>query len=135
MATVHLSTTVGNAMLAQIQQAIDGGSAAGTIKFYTGTMPTLTTDAVTTQTLLGTLTFSDPCGATSAKTLTMDAITQDSTADATGVATWARIADSDGVVILDVDVSTLGGSGVIQLNTTNIVEGGPIIITAFTVAI
>ena len=132
MATIHLATIVANAMLAQLQTYVDAGSGSGTIKFYTGAMPTLTTDAVTTQTLLGTLTCSDPCGSTASKTLTFGAITQDSSADATGTAAWARIADSLGVVVADVDVSTTGGGGVIQLNTTNIVAGGPIIMTAMT---
>ena len=132
MATIHISTAVANAMLAQLQNAIDGGSTGGTIKFYTGTMPTLTTDAVTTQKLLGTLTCSDPCGTTANKTLTFSAIIQDSSADDTGTAAWARIADSAGLVVADVDVSTVGGGGVIQLNTTNVVVGGPLIMTSMT---
>ena len=131
MATIHLSTTVANAMLVPLRDALDGGSGAGTIKFYTAPMPATTADAITTQTLLGTLTCSDPSGTIATKKLTLSAITPDSSADATGVAVWARIDDSAGVAVVDVDVSTTGGSGVIQLNTTNIVAGGPIGITAF----
>ena len=131
MATIHLSTTVANAMLVPLRDALDGGSGAGIIKFYTAPMPATTADAITTQTLLGTLTCSDPSGTIATKKLTLSAITPDSSADATGVAVWARIADSAGVAVVDVDVSTTGGSGVIQLNTTNIVAGGPIGITAF----
>ena len=135
MATVHLDTLLKNSILAQIQIAIDAGAGPGTVKFYTGVMPTLTTDAVTTQTLLGTLIFSDPCGATADGALTMNAITSDASADATGVAAWARVADSTGLVIMDLNVSTTGGSGAIQLNTTNIVLGGPIGITSFVIAL
>ena len=131
MATIHLSTTVANAMLVPLRDALDGGSGAGTIKFYTAPMPATTADAITTQTLLGTLTCSDPSGTIATKKLTLSAITPDSSADATGVAVWARIADSAGVAVVDVDMSTTGGSGVIQLNTTNIVADGPIGITAF----
>lgn len=131
MAIVHIVTPVKNAMLAQIQIAIDAGASGGTINFYTGTIPTLPSDAVTTQTLLGTLTYSATCGATADGVLTMNAITSDAEADATGVATWARIKDSDGTNVMDVDVSTIGGSGAIQLNTTNIVVGGPIGIKSF----
>lgn len=131
MAIIHLSTAVANAMLVPLKDAVDAGTGAGTIKIYTGTMPTLTTDAVTTQTLLGTLTCSDPCGTVASKKLTLASITQDSAADADGVAAWARMADSSGVVVVDFDVTTTGGGGVLQLNTTNIKAGGPIAITSF----
>ena len=131
MATIHLSTSVANAMLVPLRDALDGGSGPGTVKFYTAPMPATTADAITTQTLLGTLTCSDPCGTVATKKLTFSAITSDSSADASGVAAWARMADSSGTVVVDVDVSTIGGSGVIQLNTTNIVALGPIGLTAF----
>lgn len=135
MAVIRLINAVKHAMLTPLRDAIDAGSGAGTIKIYTGTQPTLASDAVTTQTLLGTLTFSDPCcasvGAPTAGSLTMGAITQDSSADATGTATWARIADSTGATVVDIDITTTGGGGTLQMNTTNIVIGGPILISAF----
>lgn len=131
MSVLNLNTAVKNAMLLPLADAIDAGSAGGTIKLYTGVMPALPSTAVTTQTLLGTLTFADPCGTVAAGALTMGAITQDNSADATGLAAWARIADSAGVAVADVDVSSTGGGGALQLNTTNIVAGGPILITSF----
>lgn len=135
MAVVHLATETKNSMLAALANAIDAGSAGGTIKLYTATIPADASVAISTQTLLGTLTFSDPCGSTGAGTLTMSSITNDTTADATGTATWARIADSSGTTIMDIDVSATGGSGALQLNTTAIVQNGPISITAFTVTL
>ena len=56
-------------------------------------------------------------------------------ADATGTAAWARIADSNGSSVMDIDVSATGGSGALQLNTTNIVIGGPILITSFVISV
>lgn len=131
MAIVNLNTTTQTALLNAIKAAIDAGSGPGTVELYNGTMPATPATAVTTQTKLGTLTFSDPCGSVSGNLLTMSAITQDSSADATGTASWARIKDSDGVVVEDIDVTSSGGGGVLQMNTTNIVIGGPILITAF----
>lgn len=140
MAIFRLVTAVKNACLGPIRDAIDAGSGAGTIKIYTGTIPASPADAVGsagTNTLLGTLTFSDPCtaspGSLTGGVLTMGAITQDSSADATGVATWARIQDSTGATVGDIDVSNSGGGGTLQLNTISIVAGGPILITAFTI--
>ncbi len=135
MAVIKFVTAVKNSALDTVKTAIDAGVAAGTIKIYNGTQPTAPADAVTTQTLLGTLTFSDPCGASASGTLTMSAITQDTAADATGTATWARIADSAGTTVFDCDVTNTGGGGTIQFNTTNFVIGGPILISAFTITI
>ena len=136
MATVRFATTVKNSMLTPIRDAIDAGSGAGTIKIYSSPMPTLPSDAITAQTLLGTLTFSDPSGATpTGGVFTASAITQDSSADASGTASWARIADSTGATVVDVDITATGLGGAMQMNTTSVVIGGPILITALTVSL
>lgn len=135
MATVHFAPTLKDSVLAPILAALDAGSTGGTVKLYTGTMPASAVTAITTQTLLGTLTFSKPCGVIASGALAMSAITQDSSADATGTATWARIEDSNGVAVMDIDCSATGGSGALQLNTTSIVAGGPILITSFVISV
>jgi hypothetical protein len=136
MAIVRIATAVKNSMLTPIRDAIDAGSGAGTIKIYTSPMATLPSDAISTQTLLGTLTFSDPSGATpTGGVFTASAITQDSSADATGTAAWARIADSTGATVMDVDITATGGGGAMQMNTTSVVIGGPLLISALTVTL
>ena len=135
MAVIHFRNTLKDAVLAPIVTAIDAGSGAGTIKIYSGAIPANAATAITSQVLLGTLTFSDPCGTIADNALTMDAITQDSSADATGTAAWARIADSNGVTVMDINVTTTGGGGALTLNTTNIVIGGPILITSFIISV
>lgn len=135
MAIIKFVTAVKNSALDTVKTAIDAGSSGGTIKVYTGAQPTSPADAITTQTLLATLTFSDPCGTSASGTLTMSAITQDSSADATGTATWARVADSSGNTVFDCDVTSTGGGGTIQFNTTNFVAGGPVLISTFTITI
>ena len=135
MAIIRFAVAVKNAALLPIRDAIDAGSGPGTCKIYSGTIPADVATAITTQTLLGTLTFSDPSGAVASGVLTMSAITQDSSADATATATWARIFDSTGAAVMDIDVSTTGGGGTLQMNTTNIVAGGPILISSFTISV
>ena len=121
-----------SAMLDAITTLIDAGAGAGTIKIYTGTMPADADDAIVAQVLLATLTFSDPAApAASAGVLTFSSITQDSAADASGTAKWARVEDSDGNNVFDCDITPTGGGGAIELNTTNIVLGGPVQITSF----
>ena len=136
MAIVRIATTLKNSMLTPVRDAIDAGAGAGTIKIYTSPMATLPSDAISTQTLLGTLTFSDPSGSSpTGGVFTASAITQDSSADATGTAAWARIADSTGTVVMDVDITATGGGGAMQMNTTSVVIGGPLLISALTVTL
>lgn len=129
--SMTVSTAVRTILATAIRDAIDGGSGAGTIKVYTGSKPAGPDTALSGQTLLGTLTCSDPCGTISSGVLTFSAVTQDSSADATGTAAWVRIADSAGTAVVDLSAGTSGTD--VIFNTTSIVSGGPIAITSLTV--
>ena len=132
MAVSHYNRTIAAAFANAVKAAVDGGSGAGLIKIYTSPMPADTTVGITTQTLLGTCTCTDPCGSESGGTLTFSAITQDSAADNSGVAVWARVTDSAGVVVKDHDITVSGGGGALQMVSTTIVAGGPIAFTSLT---
>lgn len=124
-----------NAALDAITTLIDAGAGVGTIKIYDGTMPADADDAIVAQVLLATLTFTDPAApGASAGLLTFSAIASDTSAAATGVAAWARIEDSNGNNVFDVDVGTTGSGASLELNMVNIVMGGTVAISAFTVA-
>ena len=113
----------------------DAGSGPAVIEFYTGAVPTTLGGTLTTQTKLGTLTCSDPSATQSAGVITFGTITQDDAADAGGVAAWAYVKDSTGAIVCAMDVSDEAGDGLIKLNTTTVVEGGPIRLTSLTLAI
>jgi hypothetical protein len=125
--TVGMSTTLRNARLDAITTAA-GGSAK--LRIYNGTRPAT---GGTATTLLAELT----CNATfapaaSGGVLTLNSITADSAADATGTATWARIVKSDGTTfVLDCSVGTSGAD--INLNTTSIVSGAAVSVTSATI--
>ena len=121
-----LSDAAANAVLTTLNDLLNAGSGPATIKLYTGTKPAGPSTAITSQVLLGTLTCSDPAGTVSARSLTFGTVTADSSADASGTATWARIADSNGVAVVDIDVTLTGGGGFGQMNTTLIAISGPI---------
>jgi len=132
MANVRLANAPQQAAMDAVVDLIDAGAGAGTINIYDGTQPADANTAVSTQTLLATLTFSDPAfGATStAGVATASAITDDASADATGTASWARILDSNSNVIFDCDVGT--SATTIILNSVSITIGGTVSITSFT---
>lgn len=130
---LSFAATTANAMLAIINTNIDAGASAGNIRIYGGTMPATADTALSGNTLLAELVCSDPSAAApTAKTLTLSAITQDASANASGTATFFRVTDSDNNVVLQGDVSATGGNGALQLNTVAIVAGGPVQITSAT---
>lgn len=121
------STTLRNNRLNQVTSAVDAGSGAGRLRIYDGTRPASGGAATT---LLAELTFADPSfGAAAGGVLTANAIVQDSSADATGTATWFRAVDSDNNFVIDGDVGTSGSD--LNLNTTSIQVGLPVSVTSF----
>lgn len=135
MATVTLSDAAANAALSDLLTKLNAGSGPAVLEIYTATKPAKPDVAITTQVKLGTLTCSDPAGSVATRALTFSAITQDSSADASGVAAWGRFKDSDGLAVVDVDASVTGGTGFLQFNTTNIVILGPILVTSCAITI
>lgn len=119
-------TTLRNTRLNAITTA---AGANALLRLYSGARPA--TGGATT-TLLAELT----CGATfapaaSAGVLTLNAITQDPSANATGTATWFRLVTSGGSFVLDGSVATSGSD--MNLISTSIVVGQPVSITSFTI--
>jgi len=130
---MKLTTALRTAIANEILSAITNGTAGDpTIEIYTGTIPA-TGDPVS-DTLLATLTMTTTAGTVTDGVLTMDAITSDPTADATGTAGWARVLDRDGDAAIHITVAD-DGSGDLNLNSVNVVAGTPVAITAFTIMI
>lgn len=128
---LHASDGVRNAAVDAAAALLNGG----TIKVYTGSMPSTPATAVTTQTLLATLTFGNPAfGSAVSGTATANAITDDSSADATGTATWARLSTSGGTAVFDVNVGQTGDNTSIEFNTTSFVAGAEIKMTSCTLS-
>lgn len=124
---IGMATGLRNARLDAIT-TFAGGSCK--LRIYNGTQPA-TGGAVTT--LLAELTCNATfAAAASNSVLTLNAITSDSAADATGTATWARITKSDGTThVLDCTVGTSGTD--IILNTVSIVANAQVSVTSATI--
>jgi len=103
---------------------------AALLRIYDGTQPS-TGGAATT--LLAELTCASPLApGAAAGVLTMSAITQDSSANATATATWFRLVKSDGTThVLDGSAGTATTD--LVLNTTSLVTGGPVAVTSWTI--
>lgn len=128
MSLAYLAALRSN-MLDEITALIDAGAGPGLLNIYNGARPA-TGGAPTT--LLAQLTLSDPAApAASGGVLTLSAITDDSSADASGTATWFRITDSVGNFVFDGDVGTSGSD--LNLDSVSITAGQTISITSFTI--
>lgn len=127
---VSYTTTLRSSIMTAVLAAIDAGSGPGLIKIYSGTVPANVGASLGAATLLATLTLSDPAGTVSSGALTFSTITQDSSADASGTPTFARVTDSDGNAALQCSAGV--GSG--DLNcAAAIVSGSPVQITSFAI--
>ena len=120
------SSTVRNGMLDQITSAI---GASGLLRIYDGTRPA---SGGTATTLLAQLALSvTSAPAASGGVLTFNAITQDSSADATGTATWGRVTTSGGTFVIDFSISTSGSD--MNMTTTSIVATQPVSCSSFVI--
>jgi hypothetical protein len=122
-----MNSTTRNAWLDAITTR---AGASALLRIYDGSQPA-TGGAATT--LLAELT----CNATfapaaSGGVLTLNAITSDSSANATGTATWFRIVQSGGSThVFDGTVGTSGAD--LNLNSVSIVATGSVAVSSFTI--
>lgn len=118
MAVVY-SSTVKNARLTVVRDAIDAGSSNGTLEIGTTGMGTV----------LATIPLADPSGSVSAGVLTFSAPVSDTNADASGTAAEARIKDSSGTTV--VSGLTVGTSGAnINLSSVGITAGDTVTLSS-----
>ena len=127
MALAYEAATLRDAMLDAI--TTHAGNAA-LLRIYDGTRPAT---GGTATTLLAELTCGTPFAAAAVNgVLTLGAITDDSSANATGTATWFRIVKADGTThVMDGDVGTSGSD--LNLTTTSIVATQPVSVTSFVI--
>jgi hypothetical protein len=95
--------------------------ASGLMRWYSGTQPTNPDTALSGNTKLAELPLSATSGTASAGVFTFNAITTESSADATGTATFGSFLTSGGTRIADFTIGTSGAD--LNLNTTSIVAG------------
>jgi hypothetical protein len=107
----------------------------GYLRIYSGSQPTNADTALGAQVLLAELRFNATSApAASAGVLTFNALTSDTSADATGTAAFYRALKSDGSsVVMDGSVGT--SSADLVLNSTAIQSGAQVDVTSFAVTV
>lgn len=129
--TPSITTAARNAAADAVVDLIDAGTPPGSLRVYSGTMPTDANTALSGNTLLAQLTMSTTAfGSASSGVATAASITADSSADATGTATFHRILNAAGTVIIQGSVGTSGCD--LNLSSVSIVAGGSVAVTSYT---
>lgn len=109
---------------------VDSGSFRG----YDGTQPTDADTALGAQVLLFQCAFgADSFAAASAGSKAANAISDDTSADATGTLTWCSLVTSGAVRKMDMSAGTSGANA--NFNTVSIVAAGNVSITSCTVTL
>lgn len=132
MANVRFPVAECNAGLDAMLDRVDLGSGAATLSFYTSPLP-LPDAAISTQTLLGTVTMSDPAwGAASGRVKSANAITE-ANAVATGIPAFARMRDSAGNTRADFTCGVADSGAACILAAETMIAGLPIEIISLSI--
>lgn len=125
---IRLSNTAASAAANGVGDLMD----TGYLRIYDGTIPTNANTAVGAQVLLAELRFNAAAfAAASNGVITAGAITADSSANATGTASWYRALQSDGTTVMwDGTVGTSGAD--LNLNSTAVQSGASVSVTSLT---
>lgn len=123
------------AAIAALNAATALVGASGKIRIYSGTVPTDADAALSGNTVLAEFAgsadfFPDATDGTGKATTTANAISNDTSADATGTATFFRILTSANAAVFQGSITATGGGGDITVSTVSIVAGATISITS-----
>lgn len=119
MALTPSITNAARSAAANAVTALVNAGGAGSLRIYSGTMPATAEAALSGNTLLAQLTMSATAfAAASNGVATANTITQDSSADATGTASFFRILSGAGTVVIQGSAGT--STSDLILNSTSI---------------
>ena len=126
-----ITTAARNAAADAVVDLVDVGG-AGSLRIYSGTAPADANAALSGNTLLAQLAMSATAfGSAASGVATAAAITQDSSADATGTATFFRILAGNGTtVVMQGEVGTSGAN--LNLNSVAISAGAAVSVSSLT---
>jgi hypothetical protein len=126
-----LTPKLSNAAATLAADAVLATLNSGFLDIYDGAQPAGPDTAVTTQVKLARLTLNATAFAAAVNGVAVaNAIGSDSSADATGTASWFRALTSAGVAVFDGSVGTSGAN--LNLSSTSIIATGAVAVTSLT---
>ena len=129
---MKLTPSLRSAIATEILAAMSNGSSVSPkLEIYDGTEPSNMGETIT-DTMLTEHDLIDAVGSVSGGTITFGTIAEDTSANASGDAGWARILDRAGAEVMYLTVTAAGSGGNIQLNSVSISSGLAVSITSGT---
>lgn len=127
-----LTQNITNAQASRAADAVTARLNNGYLRIYDGSQPANADTAISTQVLLAELRWGATAfGAAANGVATANAITPDSSANATGNASWFRALESDGTtVVFDGSAGTSGAN--LNLNSVAISAGAAVSVSGYT---
>lgn len=127
--TLSYLTSIRNSRLDTLTTAV---GASGLLRIYNGTPPADANTGLSGNTVLAELTLNATFAPGAASgVLTLNAITSDTSADATGTASFFRLLTSGGTAKVQGTVGTSGAD--LNLNTVSIVSGAQVACSSFVI--
>lgn len=137
--TEFISNAAAIAACDAVVDLVDAGSTnpEGRLLIYAGSVPADADAALGGATLLATLNMSNPAFGNAADaapgaTATAAAISDDTSADATGTATFFRIQDRDGTAVIQGSCGATGSGEDLELSTVSVEAGVIVSVTSLT---
>lgn len=132
----RISNDAAKAAADAITALLNAGAGAGKLRIYDGTQPAGPDTAISDQTLLAELTLTDPAfgaaaDASPGATATAASISDDTSANATGTASWFRAVDSDDNAVIDGSVGTSDAD--LILDSVSITAGQTVKVNSWTI--
>ncbi|MHA6896879.1 hypothetical protein ACQUJT_22780 [Ralstonia pseudosolanacearum] len=122
---ITLSVPVRNRRLAVIGQALDAGAAGGLLRLYAAPRPEVG-QPLTEQVLLAEVRLPKPCTGSLEGGRLVFAPIAPALCRRSGIATWARLCDSEGEWVADLDVGLPGSGAEVELPKLQLFAGGAI---------
>lgn len=120
--TVRITIAHNEARLNGTLTQLNVGAGNPAIQVYGGTKVSNITDTPSSA-MLVEIELTKPAGTIADGLLTLTALA-DALIAVTGVATWARFVDGDGLVVMDSDCSDMSGTAPVKLVSTQLYAGG-----------
>lgn len=123
---LKLALVLRNARAEAIKTAIDSGTGAGKIYFYTAPVPTPTGANIDTQLVVAVCDLQKPCGIVANGELIFSGIAEDLAADNTGTIGFGRIVDFGGSFVADGDAGLANSTAMFKFNKVDVIQGGKV---------
>jgi hypothetical protein len=137
MGQIRVTAASAAAMLTAFLAQIDADASAAYMNVYTAGdgIPAGPHVAITTQTLLGTLTFNQPAGTVTDNSLALDVATDEDAALASDTIAFVRVFDGDDNAVFDGTAGLEGSGEAFEFQTLDCSENLPIEFVSGTITI